>query len=343
MVGSVMMRSESHHHQIVRMVEDRLTSGGGVSLSLSHRLLMVTSDNLGTNADHLWLLSAWLRSLLGSISSEDHLVILPDFTSEELGRAMQVLQFSQQDSRVFNRGTRDILQILGVETDKYELGEGGDGSESQPEVEMEKINNKEASQMGIERKMDPTDSVSDDSDNTIGEGSKNVTNYNEIEKNDDIDNVEDVKYQDIQNHLLMANQNLSDSESDDEEETVDKDEMYLGVHNFLLQDQDLNDTDSDEENIQTEKEDVQMTSQNEEEDCDGNIDEEIKNLSEKSAEGYICKVCGKTGRTRFHLHRDIESHLAGFSHPCNQCKAVMPTRNARVQHIRVKQRNRNKY
>ena len=97
-------------------------------------------------------------------------------------------------------------------------------------------------------------------------------------------------------------------------------------------------TDSDEENIPTEKEDKDSDDGN----VSAKIDEEIKNLLEKSTDGYFCKVCGKTGRMRFHLHRHIETHLDGYSHPCNQCKAVMPTRNARVQHIRLKHKNRNR-
>ena len=327
------MRSRSHHHQILRTVKDCLTS------DLSPRLMMVTSDNAGTNAGHLWLFSDWIRSLLGSVRSEEHLVILPDFTSEELGKALQVLQFSQQDTRLFNGVTKDILEILGLDMDKYEL----DGSESHPEMEMEKIKNKEAGQgssagFEIEIKVDPTDSLSDDSDSTLQEVTKNV-------KNDERDNDEDDTDQDIQNLLMMANTNLSDSESDEEEETVDKDKMYLGVHNFLLQDQNLDDTDSDsnEENIQTENNQPRL---GEEDWSDGNIsakiDEEIKNLLEKSAEGYNCKVCGKTGRLRLAITRHIETHLEGFCHPCNQCKAVMPTRNARVQHIRLKHKNKNK-
>ena len=268
-------------------------------------------------------------------------MILPDFTSEQLGQAMQVLQFSQQDNKLFNGVSKDILDLLGVDViDKYQLEEGSDGSESQQE--MEKTKDKANPGRESERKMAPTYSVSE---NTLEEDTNHVNNYNEREKqyerdNDDVDDYTD---QDIQNLLLMSNQNLSDSDSDEEEETVDQHEMYLGVQNFLLQDQDLNDTDSDsdEENIQ--KETTSEPSQVEEEESVGNIsakiNAEIKNLLGKSAGGYICKVCGKTGRLRPTLTRHIETHLEGFSHPCSQCKAVMPTRNARDQHVRKKHRN----
>ena len=138
----------------------------------------------------------------------------------------------------------------------------------------------------------------------------------------------------------------SDSESEDEEASVDKDEMYLGVQNILLQDQNLDDSDSDEENIQPGNKEKLTTLKNnqlpfEEEDISAKINEEIKNQLEKSAKGYICKVCGKTGRMRTTLIRHIETHLEGYSHPCTQCKAVMPTRNAQKQHIRTKHKNKN--
>ena len=306
MVTRVMLRSRTHDQQILRLVSNLLES------DLSHKLLMVTSDNVGTNADHLWLFSPWLRSLLASVRREENLIILPDFTSEELEQAMQVLQFSQQGRRVFNGVTKDILEILGVGIDKYE------SVESQPEMEE-------------------TYSNEVDTKNNYNESEKKY----EMETDDDDDTD-----QTIQNQLMMANQNLSDSESDEEEEqTVDKDEMYLGVQNILLQDQDLDDTDSDsdEEN----KEEQIMLQNNQprfkEEDIDRNIsakiNQEIKNLLEKSTDGYICKVCGKPGRMRQTITRHIETHLEGYSHPCNQCKDVMPTRNARRQHIRNKHTN----
>ena len=405
MVSRVTLRSVSHHQQMLRMVAERLGHS-----DLSHKLLMVTSDNVGTNADHLWLMSSWLRSLLGSIRSEEHLIILPDFTSEELCQAMPALQFPQhqQGMMVFNGVTKNILEILGVDIDQYALhDEGRNGFEAQPEMEETKLKciycpeqfigeklerklrlhlitshyeneiEKEVSKyFGSSDKCKKCEKIQQTisskrihlsykhsslvgtigkiiekihiSDNRHEEHTKNVNYHNECEKTDKMETDDDNTDHDIQNQLIMANQNFSDSESEDEEASVDKDEMYLGVQNILLQDQNLDDTDSDsdEENFQPGNKEKLTTLKNnqlpfEEEDISAKINEEIKNQLEKSAKGYICKVCGKTGRMRTTLIRHIETHLEGYSHPCTQCKAVMPTRNAQKQHIRTKHKNKN--
>ena len=407
------MKSKSHSQQLLTICWSHEEADPG------HSVMMVTGDSVGTTSLHLWLLSPFIRSVMNSIKTTDqHLIILPDFTSEELGEALEVIKFPEPDVFVFNEVTKNILDVIGIDI-KYEeqerdLDDSETDTDSQNYIQcmccpeqirggkkklrehlilshlkneielevseyfgssdqckkcqklhltvaskekhlsyehsylvekidklMEKINHRENPEdifEDIRRKMDEI-SDSDDSDDS--------------DDTEDENHSDDESSEAIQNQLMMCNPNLSDSDTEEEDDDIvkeekdDKDE----VHKILMQyHKNLDDTDSDSEsedsggdNIPISESEAKPVSNNEKIDeainkssIDEKIDEEIDNLLEKTSDGYRCKACGKRSKNQHDLRRHIESHLKGYSHPCNECDAVMPTRNARIVHMKKK-------
>ena len=70
-----------------------------------------------THSDSLWIFSPLVRSLLGSLQTlqTSPLLILPDFSSEDIKTGLAVLEGRQGEDLVFNYKTRDLLETLGVD------------------------------------------------------------------------------------------------------------------------------------------------------------------------------------------------------------------------------------
>ena len=69
-----------------------------------------------THSDSLWIFSPLVRSLLGSLPSlQNNLLILPDFSSEDIKTGLAVLEGRQGEDLVFSYKTRALLETLGVE------------------------------------------------------------------------------------------------------------------------------------------------------------------------------------------------------------------------------------
>ena len=69
-----------------------------------------------THTDILWIFSPLVRSVLGSLPSlQDNLLILPDFSSEEIKTALALLQGREGEDLVFDFKTRALLETIGVD------------------------------------------------------------------------------------------------------------------------------------------------------------------------------------------------------------------------------------
>ena len=84
-------------------------------------LTVATSDKVSTTVHSLWLLSQFIRSAIASVNrTDDHLIILPDFTSEQFRKVVDLIRPSNSESLVFNDVTRDILELIGIDISNYE-------------------------------------------------------------------------------------------------------------------------------------------------------------------------------------------------------------------------------
>jgi hypothetical protein len=64
------------------------------------------------------------------------------------------------------------------------------------------------------------------------------------------------------------------------------------------------------------------------------LDKQIEEIIQQVGDGYWgCKKCGKVMRKKQHIKNHAESHLIGYSHPCQYCGKHSKTRNALTNHI----------
>ena len=64
------------------------------------------------------------------------------------------------------------------------------------------------------------------------------------------------------------------------------------------------------------------------------LDKQIEEIIQQVGDGYWgCKKCGKVMRKKQHIKNHAESHLVGYSHPCQYCGKHSKTRNALTNHI----------
>ena len=69
-------------------------------------------------SERLWILSPLVRETLGSLAglvrALDPLIILPDFTQEDIEMALKMLQGHGKDNLIINSVTKNILETLGM-------------------------------------------------------------------------------------------------------------------------------------------------------------------------------------------------------------------------------------
>ena len=71
------------------------------------------------------------------------------------------------------------------------------------------------------------------------------------------------------------------------------------------------------------------------------INEKIKELTEKVDGGFLCKSCGKITRDLRNHRRHVETHINGLSFPCEFCDKVFRYSNSRNIHIHKHHKSRN--
>ena len=82
-----------------------------------HDLLVLGADTTSTtHSESLWIFSPLVRSLLASLQNlQNNLLILPDFSSEDIKTGLALLEGRRGQDLVFNSRTRDLLETLGVD------------------------------------------------------------------------------------------------------------------------------------------------------------------------------------------------------------------------------------
>ena len=78
---------------------------------------------------------------------------------------------------------------------------------------------------------------------------------------------------------------------------------------------------------------------------DGDLDNQIKSMMEKSennlegnpnGKARICKICGKEGRMTDIQNHIEANHITGVAHDCKVCGKIVKTRTALKQHMKIK-------
>ena len=63
------------------------------------------------------------------------------------------------------------------------------------------------------------------------------------------------------------------------------------------------------------------------------INEKIRELTEKVDGGFLCKSCGKISREIRNHKRHVETHIEGLAYPCQFCDKVLRSSDSKRKHI----------
>ena len=109
-------------------------------------------------SEKLLVVSPFIRTVLDHQKSlTDNLLILPDFSSEELEKGLALLEFRAGEDLVFSKTTKSLLQTLGVDLNNTEL------------LEEEPNEAEEPLEAGNMRTTDDTEAEEDEDDDTLDE------------------------------------------------------------------------------------------------------------------------------------------------------------------------------
>merc|ERR1712098_1015407 len=63
------------------------------------------------------------------------------------------------------------------------------------------------------------------------------------------------------------------------------------------------------------------------------LNNQLRNLIEKSMGVWICKVCNKTASNAYNMKQHAETHIQGSMHSCSICKKTFSTYNSMRVHV----------
>ena len=149
-------------------------------------ILVVGRDNVSRHSDGLWILSPLVRSTLGSLAglvsahAQEPLLILPDFTHEDIDTALRIVEGNVKENMIFNSVTKDILETLGIHLSisapitmktpyiklkKVKVGNIKDSSDERDEIDYDEDNvedSEDVQKLFFDQNPDVDDSDEDD-------------------------------------------------------------------------------------------------------------------------------------------------------------------------------------
>ena len=108
-------KQTNHCSRIAKAVEETENDGN---------LVISGSDGVPININNLWLFSPLVRSILASLTkAEQHLIILPGISSEDIRNGLAILNGPDPDNELifFNKKAKVVLDSLGIDLTKSEL------------------------------------------------------------------------------------------------------------------------------------------------------------------------------------------------------------------------------
>ena len=121
------MHLESDHHsdQVLAALQNK----NGCDI------LLIGNDNVSSHSDSLWILSPLVRSIIDSLGNiRDNLIILPDFSYEEIKTGLEITEGNRGEVLTFNSSTKHLLETLGM--DLRNSWTGDDGSDNSDNLEL---------------------------------------------------------------------------------------------------------------------------------------------------------------------------------------------------------------
>ena len=102
------LQSEKHSDQVLSALQNK--NGDGCDI------LLIGKDNVSSKCDSLWLLSPLVRSIIDSLGNiRDNLIILPDFSYEEIKTGLEITEGNRREILMFNSSTKHLLETLGMD------------------------------------------------------------------------------------------------------------------------------------------------------------------------------------------------------------------------------------
>ena len=99
-------QSDNHSDQVLAAVQ----SENGCDI------LLIGNDNVSSHSDSLWILSPLVRSIIDSLGNiRDNLIILPDFSSEDIKTGLEITEGNKGEVLRFNSTTKHLLDTLGLD------------------------------------------------------------------------------------------------------------------------------------------------------------------------------------------------------------------------------------
>ena len=177
-------------------------------------ILVVGRDNVSRHSDGLWILSPLVRSTLGSLAglvsahAQEPLLILPDFTHEDIDTALRIVEGNVKENLIFNSVTKDILETLGIH-----LSISAPITMKTPYIRLKKVkvgNIKDSSD-----EIDDDDSDSDYEGKVADDDTDTDTEDEDYSVSDDEDENDVEDLEDVQKLFLDQNPDVDDSDEDD--------------------------------------------------------------------------------------------------------------------------------
>ena len=154
-----------------------------------HNIRLRGNDHVTSDSNNLWIFSPLVRSIGESLKNiEDNLIILPDFSNEDIKDGLDVIDGNEIEVWSFDLKTKTLLETLGVKLTC---------TQTQTVNYSPRSIDREHSGAQIQRENIKRESI------------------NEIYEHEDEDNV---------HKLLLERNNLSDSDDDDKEEEEEKED-----------------------------------------------------------------------------------------------------------------------
>ena len=99
------LQSENHLQQILSALQT----------TENCNIRLFGSDSESALSERLWILSPFIRSILGSVRNiQENILILPDFSSGDINSALDILEGENDEDLLFNDTEKRILETLGV-------------------------------------------------------------------------------------------------------------------------------------------------------------------------------------------------------------------------------------
>ena len=237
----ILLKNEPHASQVINILH------GKHSLELT----FIGRDGDLVNSDKLLLVSPFLRSLVDHQNSlEDNVLILPDFSGDDIKEGFAILESNRGEDLVFSNTTKTLLESLGVHLKNTGLLENALNF-----VENQEVRNIITFDNGQGREDEEEDKDGREEEDNLEEEDGDWEKEDMREKLDEEDEDEEDNLDEIQKILLDQNRDLSDDEEEAEgiKQTVKVEECNDNDDNSGNEDEDAFSRllfDSDPEDIQ---------------------------------------------------------------------------------------------